>query len=1119
MSPAARSAVRPENVSAVWWNAVLMDPTPAADGPAADNPAPAYRLVRRPVSAATSVSPQLDEAQRQVVHHRNGPLLVLAGPGTGKTTTIVEAVAHRIETRNIPAERILVLTFSRKAAAELRERITARLHRTMSEPLAMTFHSYAYALVRREFVLVGDEPPRLLSAPEQLLEVRRLLKGEASDDPTRWPERLRPALATRGFAEELRDLLLRAAERGLDGKRLRQLGRTAGRDDWVAAGAFLDRYAARFDLAPVPAYDYAEIVRIAAGLLGRPQTRQRERDSYDVVLVDEYQDSDPAQEALLRALAGDGRELIAVGDPDQSIYAFRGADVRALTEFPVRFRTASGAPAPVVALNTCRRSGAVLLAASRRVARRLPRAPAAGRPAASPAAAGGHGHRDLKPLAGTGPGEVRILVADSSTQEAALVADTLRRAHLADGVPWPSMAVLVRSATTQVPLLRRALTAAGVPVTVAGDDLPLADEPGTRPLLMLLRCALRPQTLDEQTAVELLTGPLGGTDALGLRRLRRSLQLLPVRTESERGGGQPHSLADALLDPRDLTLVPDSVAQPAARVANLLRIAQQAIQANGSAEDVLWAIWDASGLAVQWQQAAERGGPQGAAADRDLDAVLALFDKAAHFTDTMPPGSPSLFADSLTGQEIAGTTLAERAARDDAVRVLTAHRSKGLEWDVVVVAGVQEESWPDLRLRGSLLGVDELAAASAEVGAASPERHGKDVDAAILATRLLAEERRLFYVAVTRARRVLVVTAAGGEAAFNSPGDLRPSRFLTELAGTEADEHSVRIERVADGGHRWLSMPALVADLRRTATDTTRPEPLRRAAAAQLARLAAAGARGADPAEWYALTALSDTRPIVAPGEAVRLSPSQVESFTKCGLRWLLEAAVGAGKSDVLRHLGTVIHAAAVLTANGLSERAVADRIDEIWHHLEFGSVWYSSKQRALAERMVRKFLDWHAANPRELVAVEQALKVRIGQVEITGRVDRLEADEAGRAVVVDLKTGASAPRDEELDRHPQLGVYQLAVLLGAFERFGLAEPGGAELIQVGKAGLTARAKVQRQRALADDDDPAWAKDLVETVAAGMAGPLFTARVNPGCRTCPVASCCPVHPDGEQVTP
>jgi superfamily I DNA/RNA helicase/RecB family exonuclease len=1067
--------------------------------------APAYRLVRRPVPAAPAA--RLDQAQQAVVDHAGGPLLVLAGPGTGKTTTIVAAVADRIERRGLDPERVLVLTFSRKAAAELRERITARLGRTTREPLAMTFHSYAYALARREFVLAGDEPPRLLSAPEQLLEVRRMLRGEAQDGAVRWPEALRPALATRGFAEEVRDLLLRAAERGLDGRGLSQLGKLRGRDDWMAAAAFLDRYAARFDLAPVPAYDYAEIVRIAAALLSREEIRQRERAAYDVVFVDEYQDSDPAQESLLLALAGDGRELIAVGDPDQSIYEFRGADVRALLEFPERFRTAAGQPAPVIPLGTCRRSGTVLLAASRRVARRLPRGPV--------------GHREL--IAGNpAPGEVRILIAGSSTQEAALVADTLRRAHLADGVPWSSMAVLVRSAARQVPLLRRALTAAGIPVTVAGDELPLADEPGTRPLLMLLRCALRPAMLDEQTAAELLCGPLGGTDALGLRRLRRSLGLLAEAGGDRARGGGGDLLAEALLNPRDLVALPDSVSGPARRVAALLAVAKAAVRAGGNAEDVLWAIWDASGLAPQWQQASAAGGSAGAAADRDLDAVLALFDKAAHFADTMPPGSPGLFADSLAGQEIVGDTLAERAVRDDWVRVLTAHRSKGLEWDVVVVAGVQEETWPDLRLRGSVLGAGELAETlhrglaeaghRGRPGEARGLAQGADVDAAMLAAKLLAEERRLFYVAVSRARRLLVVTAAGGE-----DTDLRPSRFLTELAGDD-----VPIERIGGGhgAHRWLSMPALVADLRRAAADTGRPLAVRQAAAAQLARLAAAGVRAAHPRDWYALTELSDASAIVAAGETVRLSPSQVESFTRCGLRWLLEAAVGAGRSDVLRHLGTVIHAAAVLAASGATEQQVADRIDEIWHHLDFGSAWYSAKQRSLAERMVRKFLDWHAANPRDLVAVEEALKVRIGQVEITGRVDRLESDDQGRAVVVDLKTGASAPRTEELDRHPQLGVYQLAVLLGAFEQFGLSEPGGAELVQVGKAsGVTVKAKVQRQDALADDPEPGWAKDLVETVAAGMAGPVFQARVNPGCRTCPVASCCPVNPEGEQVTP
>jgi superfamily I DNA/RNA helicase/RecB family exonuclease len=1084
--------------------------------------APAYRLVRRPMPAATA-PPLLDDAQQRVVSHAAGPLLVLAGPGTGKTTAIVEAVVHRVSDRGIDPARVLVLTFSRKAAEELRERITLRLGRTTRQPLALTFHSYAYALVRRELTGDGDEPPTLLSGPEQLLEVRRLLRGEAEDGGGNWPERLRPAVGTRGFAAELRDFLLRAAERGLDGRGLARLGRQRQRDDWVAAGAFLERYAGRFDLAPVPAYDYAEIVRIAAGLLGRAATRSRERQAYDAVLVDEYQDTDPAQENLLHALAGDGRELIVVGDPDQSIYGFRGADTRAVSRFTERFRTPDGRPARVIALRTCRRSGEFLLAASRRVAARLPAAQADRSPGTE------REHRALIPLPGADPGSARVIVATTAAQEAAVIADVLRRAHLMDGLAWSSMAVLVRSATRQVPVLQRALAAAGVPVAIVGDELPLAAEPGTRPLLTLLDCALRPGALDEQAAAELLTGPLGGTDALGLRRLRRALRAA-AQAAGEPPGEEP--LAAALLDPRELALIDDgretggspsgSAVAAARRVAGLLALAAQTARkgtpgsgdgrgaGGGTAHDVLWAVWNASGLADAWQQASAAGGPRGAAADADLDAVVALFDAAARFTARLPQGSPRLFLDRLAGQEIVGDTLAERAARGEGVAVLTAHRAKGLEWDLVVVAGVQEGTWPDVRTRGSLLSMDELVEAVAAADGTGPSGGadgGADAAAAALASKLLDEERRLFYVAVTRARRALIVTAVGG-----ADAEERPSRFLAELAGDD-----IGPEQVIGAGRRWLSLPALTAELRRAAADGTLAEPMRRAAAAQLARLAGAGVRGASPRHWYALTELSTPDPVVE--GTVRLSPSQVENFTRCGLRWLLESAAGVSTPGVLRHFGIVIHAAAALAADGADDADITKRIDEAWQHLDFGSSWYSAKQRDQAERMVRKFLAWHQANPRELITVERDLRVRIGQVEITGRVDRLERDADGSAIVVDLKTGSSRPADDELDRNPQLGVYQLAVLLGAFEELGLTQPGGAELVQVGRAGLTARARVQRQGSLSADPEPGWAQDLVETVATGMSGSVFTARVNPGCRICPVAACCPVHERGGQVAP
>ncbi|MFG1878366.1 ATP-dependent helicase [Sphaerisporangium sp. NPDC049003] len=1047
--------------------------------------------------------PALDEHQRAVVRHEGGPLLVLAGPGTGKTTTIVESVVDRVERRGADPERVLVLTFSRKAAEELRERITGRMRRTTRTPLALTFHSYAYALLRREAVLAGAAPPRLLTGPEQLLEIRRLLHGELEDGARQWPSSMREALKTRGFAEELRDFLARGAERGLDGEDLVVLGREHGRADWVAAGRFAYRYADRFDLDPSPALDYAELIRAAAALLTDVEVRQRERAAYDVVFVDEYQDTDPAQEFLLQQLAGDGRDLVAVGDPDQSIYGFRGADVRGILSFPERFRTLEGQEASVVALRVCRRSGPDLLTASRRVAARLPVPPGAGRTRGD--------HRDLLPVEGADAGQVRVLLADSETQEAAVVADTLRRAHLLEGVPWSRMAVLVRSAGRQVPMLRRALLTAGVPVVVAGDEVPLIQEPGVRQLVTLLRVALHPATLDVATAEELLTGPLGGTDAIGVRRLRRALRVAELAAAALPAAPMPlpprssdELLVAAVRDARELIPIEPHVGAGAGRVAALVTAAGEAVSRGDTAEEALWAIWQASGLAERWTEASLAGGAKGAQADRDLDAVVALFDYAARFVDRLPHAGPEVFLDDLMSQEIPGDSLAEHAPDGDAVRILTAHRSKGLEWDVVVVAGVQEGVWPDLRLRGSLLGVEELVELSE-----GSVLDGADAAGAALASKLLAEERRLFYVAATRARRRLVVTAVGGE-----DTDERPSRFLSELLPGAVEEAAV------DDRARWLSMSALVADLRSAVCDPTRPEPMRTAAAGHLARLARAGVPGAHPGEWYALTPISDDRPLSWPENIVRVSPSAVESFTKCGLRWLLETAVGASGTDMSRSLGSVIHAIAVLAVAGQAGDTLGKRLDEIWDELDFGGVWFNRKQRKVAEQMVARFLTWHEENPRELVAVEEAFTAVLSDgVQIRGRVDRVERDGEGRAVIIDLKTGTAKPPDAELDRHPQLGVYQLATLLGAFERHGMTEPGGASLVQVGKAaGKEAKvAKEQRQGALGEDPEPEWARELVETVATGMAAGVFTAKVNDGCRTCAAKVSCPVNDSGGQV--
>jgi len=1047
------------------------------------------RAARRP-----TLAPVLDRAQASVVEHPSGPLLVLAGPGTGKTTTLVEAVVDRVVRRGLAPEQVLVLTFSRPAAQELRERITGRLGGTTRGPVAMTFHGYAYALLRRELARPGGAVLRLLSGPEQDLEVARLLEGELADGARRWPPDLRAALPLRGFRQELRDALQRAQERGLDGAALAALGREHGRPEWVAVGGFLLDYEARFDLDPsAEVLDYAGLVRAAAGLLeGDDELLAREREARPVVFVDELQDTDPAQLRLLRALAGDGRDLVAVGDPDQCVYAFRGADARGLLEFPDAFRTATGEPAPVVVLSTSRRCGAALLAASRAVAARLPSGPRRG------------AHRVLTPDPSTvdGPGRVEVRLATSPTQEAALVADVLRRAHLHDGVAWSDMAVLLRSTPRSLAVLRRGLLMAGVPVAVPADELPLVEEPFVRALLELLVAALRPDGLDETAVLALLQGPLVRADALEVRRLRRGLRELDLgaelRTPSE------ELLVSAVRDRHSTVLLASHLARPLTRLHRLLGTVQST---SGTAEDVLWALWESTGLAARLESDSAGGGTRGAVADRALDAVIGLFDTAARYVDRLPGRDVLGFLDDVAAQEIPSDTLSQRTPHGDAVAVMTAHASKGLEWRVVVVAGVQEGVWPDLRLRGSLLGVPELTATALQrtPAATVPDRRAD----------LLADERRLFYVAVTRARERLVVTAV----AAGDSGVDRPSRLLSELG--------VEVPAAARSLGRPLTGAGLVAELRRVAAEEE-DSALREAACRRLAAVArpdpaAAGApaplAAAHPDRWWGLSPLSDTRPLVGEQELVRVSPSKVESFDTCSLRWFLESGVGcAGSTGPAQVLGTLVHALAELGSGpqALDAAALAVKLDEVLPELDLGAPWAVRRRREEAVQQLDRFLRWAAENPRTLVGTELQVTVAFGEgAVLSGRVDRLERDEQGRAVVVDLKTGSTKPRKDELARHPQLGVYQLATALGAFvQEHGLTGSGGASLLQLKKGK---RADEQVQVALEDDEDPAWASALVARVVAGMSGARFPATVNEHCRTCAVRACCPAWPEGQGV--
>ncbi|GAA3857246.1 ATP-dependent DNA helicase [Streptomyces lacrimifluminis] len=1087
--------------------------------------------------------PLLDAAQRAVVDHVRGPLLVLAGPGTGKTTTLVESVAARIARGGDP-ERTLVLTFSRKAAVELRDRMALRIGAARA-PRATTFHSFCYALVRAHqdsdlFV----EPLRLLSGPEQDVAVRGLLAGQPDLERlglahVRWPDELRACLTTRGFADEVRAVLARSRELGLGPDALDAFARRIGRPDWRAAAAFLAEYLDVLDMQGV--LDYAELVHRAVLLATRPDTAGQLAARYDAVYVDEYQDTDPAQVRLLQALAGGGRTLVALGDPDQSIYAFRGADVNGILNFPDAFPRADGRPAPVEVLRTSRRSAAVPLTATRLLTQRMPltRLPAEKVRA----------HRGLAPV--RDGGRVEVCTYPTSGTELENIADILRRAHLEDGVPWGEMAVLVRAGGRTIPTVRRALTSAGVPLDIDGDDLPLRHEPAVAPLLTALRAvataavsgadeetgaqltgdgdgedadAVSPGAtawLGTETALTLLTSPLAGMDAADLRRLGRALR------EEERTAGNPvprpsdELLARALAEPERLVSHDPTYARGAQRLGALLRKARERLAGGGTAEEALWDLWNGTPWPGRLERAARRGGAAGRNADRDLDAVCALFATSARAEERTGGRGALNFLEEIDAEDIAADTLTRRAVRPDAVRLMTAHRSKGLQWRLVVVAGVQEGLWPDLRRRGSLLEADRIG----RDGLAEPLTPGA----------LLAEERRLFYVAATRARERLVVTAVKAPA---DDGD-QPSRFVTEL-GVEPKE-------VTGRPRRPLSVAALVAELRATTVDPRGSASIREAAARRLARLAALTDEegrplvpSAHPYRWWGMYEPTESKvPLRDRDQPVVLSGSALDQLANtCALQWFLGREVKAdAPATAAQGFGNVVHVLADEVASGHTPADLAvlmERLDSVWNALAFDAPWKSTQEKEHARVALERFLTWHVDSSRTgrtPVASEHDFDVTLGageyEVRIRGSMDRVEADGEGRAYVVDFKTGKQTPTAAEVARHPQLAVYQLAVREGAVDEAfdGVRpEPGGAELVQL-RQGAAKRdggetlPKVQAQAPLEGGGgaEGEWVGDLLATAAGKVLDERFTPTAGQHCAHCSFRASCSARPEGRHV--
>lgn len=1020
---------------------------------------PSVRLVR-PVMPAPPVwrpDPDADE----VIAHTNGSLRVLGGPGTGKTSVLARAAAARLND-GADADEVLLLTFTRRGAAALRDAVVAETSVALRQVPVRSFESYAWAVLDRARRRRPDwSAPRLITGPEQDAIVRDLLAGALEGaGSTTWPEELRAALPTRGFAQEVRDALMRCAERGVSAAQLRGWAIEHERPVWASLGTFLTEYSGVTAMRLDDSYDPAELVRAVVDLWrDDPDELYRERERLRYLYVDEAQELDPAKREMLELLAAGTQATVLSGDPDQSVFGFRGADRRALMDFPsdreIALRTGYRAT-PAVARTV--RAWSALLGATYPEVTTLP-------------------EDALEPLV--------VLSSASQSREAADVAAVLRERHLVDGVPWNEMCVVVRSVAASMPVVRRAFAAAGVPLDAGVDEPAVGRSAAVRSLIDIVRLAQDDEP-DAATIEEVLRSPYFRLDALMMRRLRKALRT----AELTAGGGRSSArlLVEAAAGRLPVPKGPDVAGLR--ELVRILQVLRDLAGTGASGEELLAAAWKESGAEAPWRAEALQGGVRGSDADQRLDSVIAAFDIASSLSSRLREASFETIALEIERQELPADRLSRGAAAGETVTVLSANNAKGRQWEVVAVMGVQDGSWPNLVARNTLLHTEDLVDLAVGIDIAHLDRRAL----------LLQDERRLFYVALSRARRQIVVSAVEGV------GE-RPSRFYIELCerlGVEPNEH--RIDRKT---HRSLSMLDHVALLRACLLDDRAAAGDKEAATLALRRLADAGVSGAAPGDWYALRGPSSDAAVVGDAELVRISPSAATVFMDCGLRWFLQR-LGSMPRSINADLGTVVHAAfeAIGDVRDRSQaelfRTMNDVLKERWRELEFDSPWEERSWRTKATDMITRLAEWLAGRDKEWVGNEVEFDIVIGRARLRGKVDRLERDPAtGKLYTIDLKTG-SLPGVAEIARHPQLAMYQLAAEHGAYD----AGQGSAGAALVGvKTGKSAGDRAQPP--VADDAEPEWAGELLQTLTEGMSASAFSAQAGSGCRTCGFIALCP----------
>ena len=1029
-------------------------------------------------------TPNFDKEQEKAVSLKTGKNLITGIPGSGKTLVLAENVINQIK-NGISSDKIIIFCFSRDQVRLMRKYLSRRLFE-QSIPQVSTFHSFTHAVMQSAMNqgLLSENyslsPLRLLSGPEQEVMIQELIRGSIQDNSINWPEYLKLSLHTKGFIRQVRNLLAKMRNLGMDPDELIELGQKYENQNWIALGNFAEMYLDNLDFSE--STDYGELVHRVNLLLHQVKDLKDLNINYTHFYVDEYQDIDASQVRLLKKLVSPDKFLMCAGDKSEQIYQFRGADSKAIDRFEKDYGLNN-----LINLKYNYRSKINL--------------------------------------------DPELLTFDSYNSQSFFLANEITKFKFENNLnKWSDVLIIIRTSSS-LNSIQRSLSAFGIPTEIDAEDLPLIKEPAARVLIDCLTFAGelamgKTNPLNSTIIKDLLKGPLIQASTFELRESARLIRN-KLKELHKPQISSDQAIYQAIIDHNNLYEQNKETTKSIRILAGILHTAKDLIIEKKRVEVVLWSIWnndisekykklfEIDNVEKKWcnnlQKESLLFGAEGRKADQDLDAILALFDLASREDErTLGTRGVLNFINDLGKQNFQAETIEQKSLIDEKVRIITAHKVKGLQAKFVIIPDLQEGIWPSLRLRNTLLEVERLEYQN--VGRAHTKKE------------ILEEEKRLFEVAKSRAQQKLLICGVKNDYENNA----EPSTFLYSFKDKQPTHISGFLKK-------YFSLNSIVSSLRQLAENEIEESEFKKALAQRLNQINNTKdvfkrpiSSFSNPHNWWATFKSDDNYyEIIKEKSFIKLSASSLATLRDCSLKWFLERKAGA---TLLRQnsasIGSIIHA----IAQGLSTNEIKPNIEDlktelnkVWYQLEFESEWLNKREYQNTLEILQNLLSWHLKRQNKTIlgaevyfSFELEIEDHDAIAQISGFIDRVESEVENESNIhiIDFKTSKTNLTKEDAGNDPQLGIYRLAVQKNSLkiDLPNNATDKEADLVYLrleNKNGVIERESF--------DIEKSNIKETIKNAIDVIKNEKYKATPNPMCRTCSFKRMCPAFPEGRGV--